>query len=82
MWIHDLLKDRQQCVVVIGTQSSNRTLGFLKRNLKVQSPLLKEKNYKAILRPKLEYCSAIWDPSKGVDKEGSYKVEMVQRRAA
>ena len=30
----------------------NRTLGFLKRNLKVQSPLLKEKTYKATLRAK------------------------------
>ena len=43
---------------------------------------LKEKAYKAILRPKMEYCSASWDPRKGVEKEGSYKVEVVQRRAA
>ena len=60
----------------------NQTLGFLKRNLKVKSPTLREKTYKAILRPKIEYCSAIWDPRKGVENNGSHKLEMVQRRAA
>lgn len=64
------------------TATGNRTLGFLKRNLKVRSAALKEKAYFAFLRPKLEYCAAIWDPRKGVERNGAHRIEMVQRRAA
>ena len=39
-------------------------------------------HYKAILRPKLEYWSSIWDPRKGIENNGSYRLEMVQKRAA
>ena len=49
---------------------------------KLKSSNIKEKAYKAILRPKLEYCSSIWDPRKGIESNGSYRLEMVQRRAA
>lgn len=44
------------------TANANRTLGFLKRNLTINSPHIKEHAYKALVRPKLEYCSSIWDP--------------------
>lgn len=27
--------------------------------------------FKATLRPKLEYCSSIWDPRKGIEDNGS-----------
>ena len=40
---------------------ANQTLGFLKRNLKINSPTIKEKAYKSIVRPKLEYCNTVWD---------------------
>lgn len=53
-----------------------RTLGFLKQNLRVNSPTLKAKAYTSILHPQLEYCSAVGDPT--VENSGSYKLEMVQ----
>ena len=63
------------------TAKGYRTLGFLRRNLRVNSPTLKAKAYASILRPQLEYCSTVWDPRKGVENSGSYNLEMVQRRA-
>ena len=58
---------------------ANRTLGFLRRNLKISSSSIKEKAYKALVRPLLEYASAVWDPytQKNIDK-----LEAIQRRAA
>ena len=52
-------------------------LGFLWRSLNRCPQQLKKKSYKAIARPKLEYCSCIWDSyqQKYVDQ-----LEMVQRR--
>jgi len=64
------------------TAKGYRTLGFLKRNLRVNSPTLKAKAYASILHPQLEYYSTVWDPRKGVENSGSYNLEMVQRRAA
>ena len=40
----------------------NQTLGVLKRNLKHCPRSIKDMAYKTILRPKLEYASAVWDP--------------------
>ena len=70
--------------------TSNRTLGFLKRNLRINSSTVKEKAYKSLVRPKLEYCNTVWDPKcitnpKDGDKTSHRLVdqlEMVQRRAA
>ena len=36
----------------------------------------------SVIRPQIEYCSSIWDPRKGIESNGNYKIEMVQRRAA
>ena len=44
------------------SSKANQILGFLKRNLKINSQTIKEKTYKSIVRPKLEYCSTVWDP--------------------
>ena len=44
------------------SSKANQTIGFLKRNLKINSPTIKEKAYKSIVRPKLEYCNTVWDP--------------------
>ena len=46
------------------TAKANQSLGFTKRNLKVHSPAIKEHAFKALVRPKLEYCNTIWDNSK------------------
>ena len=64
------------------TSKANRTLGFVKRNLRVKSCTLRERAYLSLVRPQLEYCSSIWDPRKGVENNGSHRIEMVQRRAA
>ena len=60
-------------------QKANNTLAFLRRNLKINSPALKTMAYKALVRPLVEYCSVVWDPStqRCIDQ-----LEMVQRRAA
>ena len=54
-------------------------LGFLWRNLKSCPKPIKEKAYKALIRPKIEYCSSVWDPHHQKDIK---KLEMVQHRAA
>ena len=61
------------------TNRANQKLGLLRRTLKVSSIRAKEQAYKALVRPSLEYASAVWDPYN--DKEVS-KLERVQRRAA
>ena len=69
---------------------ANQTLGFLKQILRISSSSVKEKAYKSLVHPKLEYCSTVWDPKcitnpKNGDKTSHrlvYQLEMVQRRAA
>ena len=60
-------------------QSVNKSLGFLRRNLKTKNTSLRENAYKAIVRPQLEYASPVWDPH---TKDDIQKIESVQRRAA
>ena len=61
------------------SSKANKTLGFLRRNLKVNATFIKERAYKAFFRPILEYASPVWDThtQKNIDKMGA-----VQRRAA
>ena len=61
------------------TNKANQTLGFLKRNLKIKSSDVKSHAYKALVRPKLEYASAVWDPH---TRTQINQIEKVQRRAA
>ena len=58
---------------------ANKTLGFLRRNLKIGSRKIKETAYKTFVRPILEYSSSIWDPHTELLTN---KLEAVQRRAA
>ena len=61
------------------TKTANQTLGFLKRNIKIHSEELKATAYKALVRPKLEYCCTVWSP---YQQTLIQQIEAVQRRAA
>ena len=72
----DLRWNRHVNSIVAG---ANTTLRFLKRNLRVSSPAVKQSAYFTFVRPKLEYASSVWDPH----TLGNISVlETVQRRAA
>lgn len=61
------------------TNKANRSLGFLRRNLKIGSQSIKQQAYRTLVRPLLEYASTVWDPYNAKDIN---KLEAVQRRAA
>ena len=61
------------------SNTANKSLGFLRRNLKAINPQLWERAYNSIVRPQLEYAAPVWDPH---HQEDILKIEMVQRRAA
>lgn len=61
------------------TSKANKMLGLLRRNLYHCNTKTKDIAYKALIRPKLEYCSAIWDPHQKINQD---KLEKVQNRAA
>ena len=61
------------------TSKANSTLGILRRNLRLASHTVKTHAYQALVRPHLEYASAVWDPHTHCNTQ---KLEMVQRRAA
>ena len=42
--------------------NGSKTLGFIRRNLKINSKSLKETAYQTLARPKMEYASEVWDP--------------------
>ena len=58
---------------------ANKTIGFLKRNINISNKGIKEKGYKSLVRPTVEYASAAWNPHQKGDIQ---KLEMIQRRAA
>ena len=59
--------------------AGNKMLGFTRRNLKVNSKSSREKAYKMLVRPKVEYVAAVWDL---YTKEQVQNIEKVQRRDA
>ena len=59
--------------------SANRSLGFIKRNIRTKSPAIREMAFKTLVRPLVEYSSSVWSPN--TDKYIS-KIEMVQLKAA
>ena len=61
------------------TSKANSTLGILRRHLRLSSHTVKTHAYQALVRPHLEYASAVWDPHTHYNTQ---KLEMVQRRAA
>ena len=63
------------------TAKANRTLGFVKRNVKTKNEKVKELAYKTLVRPQVEYASSVWSPHTKKKKKKK-KIEMTQRRAA
>ena len=61
------------------TNTSNKSLGFLRRNPKATKPELRERAYKTTVHPQLEYAAPVWDPH---TLDNTQQIEMVQRRAA
>jgi hypothetical protein len=60
-------------------KKANRTLGFVRRNLYMATPEIKKRAYVTLVRPHLEYASAVWDPHYQCYID---EVEKIQRRAA
>ena len=58
------------------TSNANKSLGFIKRNIKTKHKGVREAAYKTIVRPQLEYASTTWSP---YTQNQSQKIEMVQR---
>ena len=52
---------------------------IVRRNLHSCSKSVKATAYKTLVRPRLEFCAAIWDPHHATSKK---KIETIQRRAA
>ena len=61
------------------TGNANRTLGSVRRNIKTKMSKVRETAYNTLVRPKLEYASAVWDPH---TKVRTSQIEQVQQRAA
>ena len=61
------------------SSKATRTLNFLKRNLSNCSRKVKESAYLTMVRPQMEYASAVWDPH---HNSLIQLLEKVQRRAA
>jgi hypothetical protein len=61
------------------TNKASKTLGFLRRNLKIPSIRINEQTHFTLARPLVEYTSTVWDPYAQTD---IHKVEAVQKRAA
>ena len=56
----------------------NSTLAFI-RNLSKSPKFVKEKCYTALVRPRIEYAGAVWDPH---HKNHIEEIEKIQKRAA
>lgn len=69
-------KSTEQCKIAV--KKSNAMLGMIKRNINFKSKDVIVRLYKALVRPKLEYCIQAWCPylKKDIDS-----LERVQRRA-
>ena len=61
------------------TAKANRSVGFLRRNLRSCPRVVKAQAYTALVRPVLEYASTVWDP---YHQQQIQQLENVQRQAA
>ena len=59
---------------------SNRTRGFLRRNLYSCPPDVKEAAYKGLVRTVLEYGSSVWDPHTHASRKNWKRSKIVQNK--
>ena len=69
---HDL-KWSEHIIVHNITVKTNRTLSFLRRNLKLNNHYLKETAYFLLVRPQLEYACVVWSPWQRTDVQSLEK---------
>ena len=67
----------KQCQQI--TQKAGRTLGLIRRTLSPCSKDVKSMAYKSLVRPKLEYGSAAWNP---YTKTATDRLEQIKKTAA
>ena len=74
--MNDNMKVSEQCR--IAASKGNQVLGMIRRNITYKDKRLIIPLYKAIVRPRLEYCIHAWSPylRKDIDM-----LEKIQRRA-
>ena len=61
------------------TCKANKTLGFLRRNMKNCTRKVKNLTYTSLVRPVIEYSSPVWDPYKSNQIS---QIEQIQRKSA
>ena len=44
------------------TSKANRTLGFVKRNVRTKNQSVEELTFRTLVRPRVEYASTVWSP--------------------
>jgi hypothetical protein len=72
------LRWNENTAFITGKASSR--LGYIRRTIPPSLPYLREKAYKQLARPILEYSCTVWDAA--ITKTQSTQLESVQRRAA
>ena len=58
--------------------NANKSLGYIKRNIRPKHPGVCKAEYKTLVRTQLEYGSTVWSP---YIQFNIHKIEIVQRRA-
>ena len=61
------------------TTKANRTLGYIRRNIRTKHKAIRQTAYQTLVRPQLEYAFPVWSPHADINVS---KIEAVQRRAA
>ena len=74
----NISKDLSWNTHINNTSTANKTLGFVKRNVVTKNKDIKTRAYNSLVRPQVEYASAVWSP---YTKENINKIEKVQRAA-
>ena len=66
--VDNSLKFSEQCYSVVN--SANAILGMIRRTISCKNKNIILRLYKALVRPKLEYCVQVWRPylKKDIDK--------------